>query len=73
MNDDEGVLRRIGAARLTRVDKDIGDPGRGNRDSAMGERKRCDEGQKRDERGSRQKDPAAAVGLKVNLVPDLVE
>jgi hypothetical protein len=39
----------------------------------MSERKQRDEGQKRDERGGRQKDPAAAVGLKVNLVADLVE
>ena len=66
-------LRRIDAARLNRVDKDIGDASARDRDSAMRKRKQRDEGQKRDERGGRQKDPAAAVGLEVDLVADLVE
>jgi hypothetical protein len=68
MNDDEGILRWIGAARLNRVDEDPGDASARDRDSAMSERKQRDKGQKRDERGGRQKDPVAAVGLKVNLV-----
>ncbi len=44
-----------------------------NRDSAMRERKQRDEGQKRDERGGSQKDPAAAVGLEADLAADLVD
>ena len=60
MGDDEGVLRRIDAACLDRVDKDLGDPAARDRNSAVRQRKQRDEGQKHDERGGRQNNPAAA-------------
>ena len=73
MKDNEGFLCRIDATRLNRADEDTGDSSARDRDSAMGERKQRDEGQKRDEGGGRQKDPAAAVGLKADLAADLFE
>ena len=73
MNDDEGVLCRIDAAPLNRADEDLGDASARNRDSAMSERKQRDEGQKRDEPGRSQKDPAAAVGLEADLAVDLFD
>jgi hypothetical protein len=73
MNNDEGVLCRIDAAPLNRADEDPRDASARNWDSAMSERKQRDEGQKRDEPGRSQKDPAAAVGLEADLAADLVD
>ena len=61
------------AARFRCADEDIGDPARGDRNSAMGQRRQRNEGQKRDERDRRQKDAAAAVGHEVNLVANLAQ
>ena len=52
------------AARLTRVDEDLGDASAWDRDRAMSQRRDRDEIQERDERGRRQNGPAAAVDVK---------
>ena len=73
MDDDKRVLGRIDPSPLDRVEKNIRDASARNRDSAMGERKQRDEGQERDEGDGGQKDPAAALGLEVDLAADLFD